>query len=42
MQIDNLIFPVVAYEKEEGAGVGLNGVAEEGADSFIEFFTDHV
>ena len=33
---------MIAYEKEEGAGVGLDGVTEEGADSFVEFFTDHV
>ena len=35
VQIGDLIFAAVAYEEEEGAGGGLVGVGEEGADSFV-------
>jgi len=42
VEIRDLIFAVVAYEEEEGAGVGLDGVPEEGADSFVELFADHL
>lgn len=41
VEVGYLVLAVVAYEEEEGAGVGLDGVAEEGADSFVEFFADH-
>lgn len=41
VEVGDLVLAVVAYEEEEGAGVGLDGVTEEGADSFIELFADH-
>ena len=41
VQIGHLVLAMIAYEEEEGAGVALDGVSEEGADSFIEFFADH-
>ncbi len=35
VEVGDLVFAVVAYEEEEGAGVGLDGVPEEGEDSFV-------
>ena len=32
---------MIAHEEEEGPGVGLDGVTEEGADSLVELFADH-
>lgn len=42
VEVGDLVFAMIANEEEEGAGVGLDGVAEEGADSFVELFADHV
>lgn len=42
VEVGDLVFAMIANEEEEGTGVGLDGVAEEGADSFIELFADHL
>ena len=42
VEIGNLVFAMITNEEEEGPSVGLDGVTEEGADSFVELFTDHL